>query len=446
MMTAVNRNAEEQAPGSLLVFSDDWGRHPSSCQHLVRQLLDQYSVLWVNTIGTRAPRLDLATASRVLEKVKQWTGLERQKDADPDPALAHFRRQHEEFSHSSLQVVNPRMWPWFSGPFDRALNRKLLAKQLIPLIEKLPQPVCALTTLPITADLPGVLPVDRWLYYCVDDFSQWPGLDQATLRRMDVEMVARADSLVAVSENLQQMIAAEGRSSALLTHGVDVEFWKGATGSGQKHQALPHLLPSGAIVFWGVIDRRMDVRSVEWLARDLATEDHRTGAEPRKIVLIGPQQDPDPGLLQLPNVMTIPPQPMEQLPKIAAEASVLIMPYADLPVTRAMQPLKLKEYLATGKPVVVNQLPSTKAWSKSLDTAGSPQEFSALVRMRMREGISAEQQADRLRLADESWAAKAKRLNQILCSPRSKRQGDQILERVTRDCTATSPVSAAELV
>ena len=26
-------------PASLVVFSDDWGRHPSSCQHLIRRLL-----------------------------------------------------------------------------------------------------------------------------------------------------------------------------------------------------------------------------------------------------------------------------------------------------------------------------------------------------------------------------------------------------------------------
>ena len=66
MMASVNAVAQGQPPGSLLVFSDDWGRHQSSCQHLVKQLLDQYAVLWVNTIGTRAPRLDMATASRVL--------------------------------------------------------------------------------------------------------------------------------------------------------------------------------------------------------------------------------------------------------------------------------------------------------------------------------------------------------------------------------------------
>lgn len=416
MIAAVNKFREPNSPGSLLVFSDDWGRHPSSCQHLVKQLLDQYPVLWVNTIGTRAPRLDRATFSRVMEKVKQWTGLEKSDDAGLDPVLAYFRRQHQKFSHPNLQVVNPRMWPWFGRPFDRALNRKLLAKQLTPLIKNLPQPVCALTTLPITADLPDVLPVKRWVYYCVDDFSQWPGLDGTTLRRMDVEMIRRADSLVAVSENLQQMIADEGRESELLTHGVDVEFWKGAATVGQQHQSMSHLLPANSVVFWGVIDRRMDVKSVQWLSRDLATEDSRNGlSRPRRIVLIGPQQDPNPDLLSLPNVLVVPPQLLEHLPMIAAEASVLIMPYADLPVTRAMQPLKLKEYLATGKPVVVNRLPSTDAWRNSLDSANSPDEFSALVRMRMREGISVEQELDRQRLQSESWTAKAGQLNQVLC-------------------------------
>ena len=31
-----------------VVFSDDWGRHPSSCQHLFRQLLPRYRTFWVN--------------------------------------------------------------------------------------------------------------------------------------------------------------------------------------------------------------------------------------------------------------------------------------------------------------------------------------------------------------------------------------------------------------
>src|SRR5207245_861809 len=110
---------------------------------------------------------------------------------------------------------------------------------------------------PIVADLMGRLPVRRWVYYCVDDFGQWPGLDQKTLRRMDDQLIARADVLVAVSETLQQRLAGLGRKSHLLTHGVDLEFWK----DGRRTETIKQLdgLEQPLIVFWGVVDRRMDL-------------------------------------------------------------------------------------------------------------------------------------------------------------------------------------------
>jgi len=33
------KNRMRNPPLRLVVFSDDWGRHPSSCQHLIRRLL-----------------------------------------------------------------------------------------------------------------------------------------------------------------------------------------------------------------------------------------------------------------------------------------------------------------------------------------------------------------------------------------------------------------------
>ena len=61
------------------------------------------------------------------------------------------------------------------------------------------------------------------------------------------------------------------------------------------------------------------------------------------VLLVGPQDDPDPELFRLSRVRSLPPVPFADLPSLAAASSVLVMPYADLPVTRAMQPLKLKE-------------------------------------------------------------------------------------------------------
>jgi glycosyltransferase involved in cell wall biosynthesis len=125
------------------------------------------------------------------------------------------------------------------------------------------------------------------------------------------------------------------------------------------------------------------------------------------ILLVGPQADPDPGLFDLPRVAWIPALPYEELPGLAAAADVLIMPYRDIPVTRAMQPLKLKEYLATGKPAVARSLPAMQPWADSLDLAASPRDFAAAVVRRFNEGIPENQRRARERLVRESWEGKA---------------------------------------
>jgi glycosyltransferase involved in cell wall biosynthesis len=367
-------------PLSLLVFSDDWGRHPSSCQHLIGRLLPRHPVYWVNTIGMRTPHFDRATLARGVEKLRHWLRP----------------RPEEQILPENLRVLNPRMWPWFGSRFARRLNRKLLARQLRPLLESLSEPAVAVTTLPIVADLMDDLPVRRWVYYCVDDFGEWPGLDQRTLRIMEERVIQRADVLIAVSETLQDKLARAGREAHLLTHGVDPEFWTQG-GEGDLPQLAGRERP--LVVFWGATDRRMDVGFVRQLAADL-----RGGT----IVLVGPQADADPALFTSERVIHLPPLAFRDLPRLAREAAVLVMPYADLPVTRAIQPLKLKEYLATGRPVVVRDLPATRPWADCLDLADNPEAFSRAVRQRLAEGIPESQQRARARLAEETWDAKAR--------------------------------------
>lgn len=388
-------------PGSLLVFSDDWGRHPSSCQHLVGEMLGEFPVVWVNTIGMRTPKLDWVTMRRAAEKLAGWVG--RKPDSAGSGVLAAERAPLAQPADSPM-VVSPRMWPWFTRAHDRRFNRHLLASQLRALIAALPPPVVAITTIPITADLPGVLDVAKWVYYCVDDFSQWPGLDGATMAQMDDSMIAAANELVAVSEQLRSHIHARGRDSSLLTHGVHLSHWLNADAAATASSTLAGI--SGPIaLFWGVIDGRMDV---EWLAR-LAT------CEPKlSIVLAGPMQNPDPTLLGINGLHLLGPVPFAELPTLAARADVLVMPYIDAPVTRAMQPLKLKEYLATGRPVVVRDLPATHEWADCMDVANDAEQFVAAVGARLDGKLTDAQVDARRRLADESWSAKARQFAQAL--------------------------------
>lgn len=365
----------------LLVFADDWGRHPSSCQHLIRELLPEHQVTWVNTIGTRTPKFDWDTITRAATKFRHWFRPKTGETQEPLP--------------NHLNVANPKMWPWLTRKIDRRLNRELLLRQLVPIVRNMrPSPV-AVTTLPIVADLMDALPVRRWVYYCVDDFGQWPGLDRKTMTRLEKIVVEKADRIVAVSENLRARLKSMGRESELLTHGVDVRQWISAGDPVPEIAGMERPL----VVFWGVVDRRMDLTWVRQLSADM-----KRGT----MVFAGPINDPDPAIHSIPRVRTTGPLAFRQLPTLAHEAAVLVMPYADLPVTRAMQPLKLKEYLATGKPAVARDLPANLEWKDSLDLTDSPTMFSRLVLQRLETGLPIEQAAARSRLHAESWSTKAR--------------------------------------
>lgn len=386
--TAPVLDAEDGLPPrelQLLVFSDDWGRHPSSCQHLVSQLLSKYQVTWVNTIGTRRPALDWYTLGRAAQKLREW--LFEKRSADPPP----------EFGP---RVFRPLMWPSFRSRAGRWLNRKLLGRAVTTALDPARRTV-GLTTLPVTADLIGLRGVDRWVYYCVDDLSEWPGLDKSSLETMERELVARVDAILAVSDNLVARMRSMGRSAVLLTHGVDLEHWR----SGRDDQSEIREWDEPRIVFWGVIDRRLNV---DWLAR--LSQRMTKGT----IVLLGPENNPDPRLRKLPRVTIPGPMPYRSLPSIAQDASVLIMPYDDLPATRAMQPLKLKEYLATGRPVVSADLPAVREWRFACDVATSADDFAEKTLARSGAALPSEQVQARARLQGESWAAKADLLEKTL--------------------------------
>lgn len=378
------------AESELLVFSDDWGRHPSSCQHIVRQLLPDNTVYWVNTIGTRPPRFDLLTLRRGAGKLKSWS-----------------RRKPEatEKTASTPQVLQPLMWPSFGSRWGRRINRALLSRAC----RRLPDSGrfrIAITTIPLVADLVGRTPVDRWIYYCVDDLSQWPGLDRSTLESMERELVSKVDKIVAVSDNLVDRMYSLGRTADLLTHGVDVEHWTQRAGSVDPLQGyVPPI-----VLFWGVIDRRLDVEVLKALG-------HQIGKG--TILLIGPSNNPPRELDGLDRVRRLGALPYEDLPAVARQAAVLIMPYGDSPATRAMQPLKLKEYLATGKPVVVTNLPAVSEWADACDVEASPERFAEAVAKRIASGISTSQVEARRRLAAEDWPRKAERFMRLVSQKES---------------------------
>ncbi|MCC6580927.1 MAG: glycosyltransferase [Phycisphaeraceae bacterium] len=374
----------------LVVFSDDWARHPSSAQHMVKHLLARWDVLWVNTIGTRWPRLCREDAAKVAAKLKVWTSRRPRKLRDDGPA--------------NLQVVSPIMWPGFRKPWQRRFNAKRMIAAVTASLGPRQPGIrrVAMTTLPIAADLVGKLDVDRWVYYCVDDLAAWPGLDSTAMSDMETHLVSRADDIVAVSHHLAGSLRTRRESwePRVLTHGIDLQHWSQAT-----LLAPPWLTerPRPWMLFWGLVDRRLDVDWCMALAKLGGT-----------LALVGPTQDPHPRLLRADHIVMPGPMDYRQLPALAAAADVLVMPYADQPVTRAMQPLKFKEYLATGRPVVTRLLPGILDWTDAADLVVDADDLVRTVAHRAATGAPSPQLAARQRLNNECWSMKARELEEVL--------------------------------
>lgn len=302
-----------------------------------------------------------------------------------------------------LAVISPRMYPGYRSNWQRKINDRAIQhavrEALLP-----DHRTVVITTLPTTCGLVPLINADRWLYMCVDDYSQWPGVDHDVMEVMERSLVDQVDAIACVSETLRERIHEMGvQNSTLLTHGVDTAMWQNPLVRSQLASAWPEEDKPIAL-FWGLIDARLDTEWCVELSRDAGLH----------AVFAGPMQI-DPGHLFNADSLLLGPVEHKDLPAHAAASDVLIMPYIDAPVSRAMQPLKLLEYLATMKPVVVRDLPSTRHWADCCDLALNAGDFVRLVNERCRTGILPEQRAAReRRLPTESWASKATLLASLI--------------------------------
>ena len=53
-----------------IIFGDDWGRHPSTTQHLVSRFQENDRILWIDSIGMRSPKLSVTDGARAIRKLK----------------------------------------------------------------------------------------------------------------------------------------------------------------------------------------------------------------------------------------------------------------------------------------------------------------------------------------------------------------------------------------
>lgn len=246
------------------------------------------------------------------------------------------------------------------------------------------------------------LPRKLLVYDCVDEYTAFPKYRPvaAWIAERERRLCAKADVVFTTSRTLFEAKRPLAPDRTFLVHNVgDAEHFARAADPDLPIPAdIAALRARGPVVgFVGAVsDYKLDV---QWLLH--AARSRRDW----QIVVVGPVglADPSTDVSQLrrePNVSLLGVRAYVDLPAVIKGFDVAVIPYRRNDYTAGVFPIKFFELLATGKPVVISDLPSLSDFHRDVLVADSAEAFVA----RCEEALHVGGAASRMAIAREnSW-------------------------------------------
>ncbi len=264
---------------------------------------------------------------------------------------------------------------------------------------------------------------ERAVIYDITD--DWTELSQSPARKVlvqaqDAALCRRADAVIVCSEKLFALKRGLARNLHLIPNGVDAEHYRcvledtGALPEETRAWRKPVLGYTGSIH-----PDRVDVDLIAELACALPQA---------TLALVGPNMLPEAMRTRLqaqPNIIFTGSIPYARLPQIMRAFDVCIVPHRVTPFTESLNPIKLWEYLAAGKPIVSTDVAGFRDYPEHVAIAQNLEMFVRAAGAALHEA-DARKQARRVEARCHSW----------------ERRLDAILEALKQAETAAQGLSA----
>jgi glycosyltransferase involved in cell wall biosynthesis len=214
------------------------------------------------------------------------------------------------------------------------------------------------------------------VYYCIDDYASYPGMDPVAIQKLDDDLTRKADVVFVAPRALLEAKRTLNRNIHFSPHGVDFEMFSQASDPATPLAEEVRGLKHPVIGYFGTVGEFMDFDLLGYLIE----------ARPSwTFLFVGLIAADVSRLRRYPNVIFAGPQPYENLPGWAAAFDVAIYAHQVNRQTRNSNPLKLREYLATGKPVVSVVTPETATFAEVVYLAENPAAYLAAIERALRE-------------------------------------------------------------
>jgi glycosyltransferase involved in cell wall biosynthesis len=325
-------------PLPIIAFAKDWHEDPTSNHHVLRELAKSRRVVWLNSIATRTPKL---ASGRDLGKMRRKLG-----------ELARGPVNVE----NDLWVFSPMVLPLPHSAAARRINKGILRATIAMLRRRLDVDAFQLWTfLPNVADYVGTLGESQAVYYCVDEWSMFSHLDREATVTAERALLGKVDCVFAINTELAEAKRAINPETHVSPHGVAHELFARALDDSTTVPAEIAKLPRPVLGFYGTLR--------DWVDLDLLA--HVARARPQwSIALIGQQLDDVGPITRLANVHLLGRKSHDRLPAYCKGMDVGLIPYRLDERMKFVNPIKLREYLSAGLPVVSTAVPEVRRYDR----------------------------------------------------------------------------------
>jgi glycosyltransferase involved in cell wall biosynthesis len=380
---------------SIICFGgeDWWYHHPHSKNHLMRRFARAGNkVIFVNSISMGlAPVKSGELLPRVKRKLKSYAKLARTTE-------------------EGITVVSPAVVPFFGSAAATATNRRLLSAQISSLARRrgLSRPILWIA-IPTAVEVVGRLDESLVIYHVSDKYdanTMDHATDPALIRKLHERAIAAADLVFYSSRKLFDEVTSGQEKSCLLEQAVDFDHWvRVSRGEVPVAEAVAKI-PGPRIGYFGAIE--------PWLIdQELIKQSAREHPGWNWIFIGNKSRGLE--IEELPNVHFLPPVSYEELPHYAAGFDVCVLPWnTEVPFTSYGSAIKVREYLASGKPVVISPLPEYESMKDVLRIGRTREEFLRLVDEALGEQGTELMLARQAAVRDGTWDARAEWVSELI--------------------------------
>jgi glycosyltransferase involved in cell wall biosynthesis len=377
----------------IVCFANDWSGDPLSKKHVMQRLARRNRILWVNSLGNRRPRATAHDLRRIFDKLKRFAGGLYQVD------------EH-------IHVLSPLAVPSYRSPLMRRLNQLVVGTTVRAAMKQLGfrRPLLY-TFVPASAWVVDQLGCEQVVYHCVDEFSQFDGAGQE-IAELERDLIRKSDLVITCSTPLAQAKSLLHPNTVLVRHGVDCELFARALDPATPIPADIAALPRPIIGFYGLLAEWVDLEAMQRVAQ----------AFPQgSLAIVGDINNADRSRLArlhaCPNVHFFGHRPYEALPGYCKAFDVALLPFVKNHLTESASPLKLREYLAAGLPVVATDIPEAAALAELVPNgvflASSSEAFVEGVKWALHAGPGPSRARSEA-MSQESWDAKVEQIETTL--------------------------------